>query len=503
MAGFRIEGNTSGNVMEVDNDENGLVNLPGNSATGVPHGGGNAAAGGSVLLTENDPGTLTGARNVKAPKTSLHRRLRAGIDTLVFNDTFNATTQNTSLWEYIFVTMTASQPGAGTLNFGTVQGTAITHGALMRTYQYFPLIGKASLAAKFTFGLFTATLVANEEWRCGFGRPTVGGTAPTEGVWFHLTTGGLVGKAFFNGVESTTASLATLASFTVGTVYVLEIIVGEQIIEFWRDGILLGTLANGAANGQPFQQSALPLFMQKLCTGNVTNTNTVRVSDINVYISDIATTKEWPSQLATLGQNGNLGLNGQTQGKTTLYANNTAPTAAALTNTTAAFTGLGGQAAVLPTLAVSSDGILMAYQNPVPSINITGRNLLIYGVSIDSHVSVVLSAAALIVYQVSMQYGHTAVSLATLETGSFVTATTHAPRVVPLGTINYLGPARTVAVAAPAGTLGEAPIRAVFKTPYVVRPGEFVAIVLKLAVGGVVTATGAITFMVNYDAVWE
>jgi len=289
----------------------------------------------------------------------------------------------------------------------------------------------------------------------------------------------------------------SVASFNLNQIYCWEIIVGEQNIEFWLDGILLGTLANALANGQPMQNSSLPVFMQKLCTGSVTNTNTVRVADINVYISDIASNKSWESQLATLGQAGNIGQNGHTQGKTSLYANNTAPTAVALTNTTAAFTGLGGQAAVLPTLAVSTDGILMNYTNPASSINITGRNLLIHGVQISSHVSVVFDAAAAIVYQASLQYGHTAVSLATPETGSFVTATTHAPRVVPLGTINY-----GVALAAPVRTLGT-PIAVAFRVPIVVRPGENVAIVLKTAVGSVVTTTGAVTFMVNYDAVWE
>lgn len=497
MAGFRIEGDLSGTVAEVDSSKNLLVVNPGNTSAGVARGGGNNNAGGAVILSENDPGTLTGARSVKAPKTSLHRRLRVGVDTLVFNDTFNATTQNTSIWAYTFATLTASQPGAGTVNFGTVQGTLVTHGAFMRSFQYFPLIGKASIAAKFSVGVFTATLVANEEWRCGFALPTVAGTAPTDGVWFKLTTAGLIGEAVFNNVITPTGVLATLASLTVGTEYVLEIIIGEQVVEFWRDGLLLGTLSNAVSNGQPYQNASLPLFMQKLCTGNVTNTNTMRVSDINVYISDIASNKQWEAQLATLGQSGNLGQNGHTQGKTTLYANSTAPTAAALTNTTAAFTGLGGQAAVLPTLAVSSDGILMAYQNPASTINITGRNLLIYGVQLYGHVSVVFSAGAIICYQASVQYGHTAVSLATPETGSFVTATTHAPRVVPLG-LSSFGPT----VTAPAGTAAT-PINVQFRVPLIVRPGEFVALVLKLGVGGVVTTTGAVTYMLNFESVWE
>lgn len=491
-------GSSSAGKANVDAAFNLMTNTPGNTSAGVTSGGGNANAGATTILSENDPGTLTGARSVKAPKTSLHRRLRVGTDTLLFNDTFNATTQNTSLWEYIFVTLTASQPGAGTVNFGTVQGTANTHGALMRSYQHFPLIGKASMAAKFNVGVFNATLVANEEWRCGFGKPTVGGTAPTDGVWFHLTTGGLFGKAFFNGVEATTASLATLASFTVGTMYVLEVIIGEQAIEFWRDGILLGTLTNAVANGQPFQQVTLPLFMQKLCTGAVSNTNTMRVGDINVYLSDIATTKDWASQLSTFGQSGNLGQNGQTQGKTSIYANSTAPTAVALTNTTAAFTGLGGQAAVLPTLTVSTDGILFAYQNPASTINITGRNLLIYGVTLSSHVSVVFTGGP-IVYQYAIAYGHTAVSLATAETASFATATTHAPRIIPLGT--QIFPATAAVATGP--TSGLNPIMPVFTTPIVVRPGEFFAITAKAGVGSTVTSAGAITFMCSVDSVWE
>lgn len=492
-------GSDTTNKANVDSNYNQMVNTPGNTSDGVARGGGNTNAGVSVMLTENDPGTVTGARNVKSPKTSLHRRLRVGVDTLMFNDTFNATTQNTSFWEYTFVIMTASQPGAGTLNFGTVQGTAITHGAIMRTYQHFPVIGKASIATKISCGVFNATLVANEEWRVGFGKPTVGGTAPTEGVWFLLSTAGLTGKAFYNGVESTTGTLATLASFTVGTMYELEIIIGEQLVEFWRDGILLGSLDNAVSNGQPFQQATLPLFMQKLCTGNVTNTNTMRIADINVYISDIASNKTWEAQLATLGQSGNIGQNGNTQGKTSLWANSAAPTAAAASNTTPPFSGLGGIISINPTLAVSSDGIFQSFTNPAPTINITGRNLLIYGVTVDSHVSVVLSGGPL-AYEYFIAYGHTADSLATGETASFATATTHAPRIVPIGIETYIANA---GVATKGTGVQSGGLNKQFRVPLIVRPGERVALCCRLGVGSTVTTTGAITCLISWDAVWE
>lgn len=483
----------------VDSNFNLMVNTPGYTSLGVIQGGGPQNAGAIGMYSVNDEGTVTALRNVKSPKTSLHRRLRVGIDTLLFNDVFNASAQNSSMWEYIFVTLTASQPGAGTVNFGTVQGTAANHGALMRSYQYFPLFGKASLSAKFSVGVFTNTLVSNEEWRCGFGRPTVGGTAPTEGCWFLLTTAGLFGKTFFNGVENSTAALATLASFTVGTNNVLEIIIGEQSVEFWRNGVLLGTLSYAAANGQPFQPASHPLFMQKICTGSVSNTNTMRVADINVYLSDIGSNKDWPSQLSTIGQNGNLGQNGHTQGKTSLWTNSAAPTAAAASNTTPPFSGLGGIIAILPTLAVSSDGILQSFTNPAPTINITGRNLLVYGISIDSHISVVLSGGPL-AYEYFIAYGHTADSLATAETASFATATTHAPRIVPIGVEVY--PAN--AAVATKGTGSQAGgLKKQFRTPLVVRPGERFAICARLGVGSTVTTTGAVTFILGVDAVWE
>jgi hypothetical protein len=233
--------------------------------------------------------------------------------------------------------------------------------------------------------------------------------------------------------------------------------------------------------------------MQKLCTGTVSNTNTMRVSDITISQIDILTNKDWGVARSLAGNSGFVGQNGHTQGKTSIWTNNTAPTAVAITNTTAAFTGLGGIAAVLPTLAAASDGIVFSYQNPAPTINITGRNLVIMGVKVQGAVSVVLAGGP-VVYAYAVAFGHTAVSLATAETASFATATTHAPRIVPIGMETY---AATAAV----GTLGSQGLTLQLSNPIVVRPGEFVAIVARNI--GTVTTTGAITITAVYDAYWE
>ena len=486
MAGIRLEGSVTGNVAEV-NASNQLKVIPETNAAGLP-----ANVGAVKVFYEHDAGSLTGTVSLKSSRVSLDRRERVGIDTVLFTDSFPHLTQNTSIWAYSFTTLTASQPGAGTVNFSTVQGTVATQGAFMRTFQHFPIIGTAPLSVDCTFGQFTAALVANEEWRVGLGLPTTAGIAPTDAIYFLLDTAGLRGVAVYSGIVTQTAALATLASFTVGSLFSLTLVIGERSIEFWRENVLLGTLATPAGNGQPVQSQTLPFFLQKFCTGAVSNTNTMRVSDVTVSLMDVDSSKSWAEQMAIAGLSGLIGQNGHTQGKTTLWTNNTAPTAVALTNTTAAFTGLGGIVAVLPTLAANSDGIVFSYQNTAPTINIPGRNLVIKSVKVQGAVSVILAGGP-VTYAYALAFGHTAVSLATAESASFATGTTHAPRILAIGIDTY-------PVTAAVGTLGVSESRT-FDSPVVVRPGEFVQIIARNI--GVVTTTGAITIIAGFNAYFE
>lgn len=449
--------------------------------------------GAARFFSENDPGTDTGTAYLKSPETSPDYRLRTGIDTVLLNDTFNATTQNTTNWSYTFNTLTAAQPGAGTVNFSTVQGTTSAHGAFMRTFQYFPLFGTAPLSHETQFGLFTAAFVANEVWLSGLGLPTAATTIPTDGVWWLYTSAGLIGVSVFNGVTTQTGTLLTPADYTTGKMYRHVIVCGERKIEFWRDDVLLAELPSPDANGQPFIQASLPAFMMKYNTGAVSNTNTVRVSDVTVTLMDIASNKMWGHQASTQGMSSYVGQNGHTQGKTSLWTNSTAPTAVALTNTTAAFTGLGGIVAVLPTLTANNDGILLNYTNPAPTINISGRNLIITGAKVQGVVTVAFVGGP-VLYAYAIAFGQTAVSLATAETASFATATTHAPRIVPIGIESY---AATAAVA----TIGQGATIDLSHAPITVRPGENVSIIARNM--GTVTSSGAITLTCTLMGYWE
>lgn len=484
MAGAKIALSSTTGELKNDGSGNALVTLPQTAAQ----------SGYARLMSENDAGGLTGTAYLKSPETSPDYRLRAGLDTVLFTDNFNATAQNTAEWSYTFATLTAAQPGAGTVNFSTVQGTTSAHGAFMRTHQYFPVINTAPLAVEFKAGIFTAALVSGEVWLMGLGLPSAAVTRPTDGVWLKLTSAGLVGVIAYNGTEVESGVLpATLA---LATVYKFTMVVGESEVEFWLNDELLGELAIPTANGVPWLSASAPVFMQKYNTGAVSNTNTMRVARVGVSLLDVATFMPSAHQMAIQGLMAYQGQNGGTMGTTALLPNATAATTvtgAALSQTVALATGLGGQAGI--TAAVPGvDGCVTAFQVPTGGINQTARNLVITGVRIDAvniGAAVATTASTL---QWSLAYGATGgtiPSLAQAETGSFVTATAKAWRRVPLGLHSWI-------VGAAIGAQAQ-PIRYQFASPIVVHPGQWVGAVAKFIVG-TATASQVIWATVTFDA---
>jgi hypothetical protein len=276
-------------------------------------------------------------------------------------------------------------------------------------------------------------------------------------------------------------------------------VIGEREIEFWRDNALLGTLDVPNANGQPFITTSLPAFMMKYDTGNVSNTNTMRVADVNVTLMDALTSRDWPTQLCTMGQMAYQGQDGGTMGTTALLPNATAATTVtggALSQTVAIATGLGGQAGI-QAAAAGIDGCVTAFQCPTGSTTQTPRNLVICGVRIDSVNIGAAVATTASVLQWSLAFGATGgtiPSLAQAESASFTTATAKAWRRIPLGLQSWI-------VAAAIGTPAEA-LMLKFDAPVVVHPGQWVAAVAKFIVG-TATASQVIWATVTFDAYYE
>ena len=486
--------------MAIDNNITSISGTAVVAADGLPV----QVMDGSVrFFSENDDGSIRKDHALrpylKSPETSPDYRLRTGRDTVLFTDSFNASIQNTNNWYYAFVTMTAAQAGVGSINFGAVQGTANTHGAYMRTYQYFPLVGTSALSAEFTFGQFNSALVTDEVWLMGFGVPQSAVLRPLDGVWAKLTSAGLEGIICFNNTEVSTGIIASFSAFVLGDVNKLCMVVGERSIEYWLDDALLAEQDIPVANGQPFLGKTQAAFMMKYCSGNVSNTNTMRVMDLTVTQYDIDLLKPGPHLAAIAGNHCTVGQNGHTQGTNVgTFAQGAVPTTAACSNTAGVLSGLGGYGvatAQATNTTTTHDNIFSSFQNPVPSINITGRNLVITGIRISAMNTGAVVASTITSLIWGLFWGSTSASLATGETGSFATATTHAPRRLPLGCMY-------VPVAAVIGQPYDRDISQSFQTPIVVRPGEWVGTTVHFRVG-TATTSQEVTALVMFEGYWD
>lgn len=425
---------------------------------------------------------------MRSPSVSEDDRLSVGIDTVLANFNFAATTQNTGKWKHTFTTMTMTQ-SAGFLNVNPALATVSGNYASLSTWRYFTLLGDAALHIEDTLQT-SSMLPANQIWEHGL-YATTAGTAPADGVFWRLTDAGLIGVISYNGVETNTGIL--LASFAINTNNKRKIVVNQRGVEFWINDVLYSTLLIPAGNAIPYLTIGLPFTMMMRNSGTVVGGATIKVGAIHITQIDLAATKPWSHQMCNQG-NAYQGQDGDTMGSLAQYSNAALAAAAALVNTSAAaqFTGLGGVALVLPTLAAGTDGILFSYLNPAGSITQTPKTLVVTGVALDVSVQAVLTGGPLSLVM-GIAYGHTAVSLATAETGSFVTATTKAPRRVPLGIISFLA-------AAAAGT-GITRATFIFQSPIAVNPGEYFAITCRNV--GVVTTAGALVMSAMVDHYFE
>ncbi len=426
--------------------------------------------------------------------------LQQALQNILWDDTFNATAQNINKYRFANASSMIGAQASGymTLNAAPSVTTASANAAL-QTFKVFPLFGKSELRVSMS-ARYNQAPQANAVTEWGLFTATLPGTAaPTDGCFFRLNASAeFRGVCSFNGTETQTSAI-TAPSANVNHDYLL--VIQTNTVLFIVDGVVSGTLSmltDAPAQGQPLIQGSVPITFRHYNTATPPGLATqFGVTDVFVtsmgpdLARDFETAKAGFGHMANQGQNGNAAL-----GTSANMLNAATPAASALTNTaisTGSPVGLGGVAHVLPTLAVGTDGILFSFQNPVGSVTQTPRNLIIKGVVVSGAVDVILTGGGL-VYATSLAYGHTAISMATADLGSFVTGTTKAPRRIWIGTMSCIA-------AAAVGVALSNPINMTFDSPIVVAPGEFVAITIRNQ--GVVTTLGSVIFTAAFDAYYE
>ena len=496
MAGFRIEGDTSGNVVEVTASKAMKVTQETNAYL-------NADSVGCVrAMGEFDAGSLTDVAILRPMEVDADYRTRVSQDFLLDEEVFNYTAQNTGKHNLAATTMAATwTAGQFTSNSGSI--TTTTTGVQLSTYAFFPVIGTTTLSVDaeiaFSEQPKTNTFI---EWGVGI----AGGAtaAPSDGVFFRLSSAGLQGISSYNGTEVSTGVFPL--SGGAGTwVYTdnkrYQFIAYQSVIEavFWvNDGtgaVLLGRIPLPSAQPRMSMAAAAPFFFKHRIVGGAASGSLqgyLGAYNVRLGGADISTT-------ATVSGNRLLGsyqgLSGGTMGGLATYANSTNPTAAAPSNTALTANlpgGLGGQGLVTAAAAAATDGIWGSYQVPVGTANLMGKRLALRGVKIDLVNLGAAVATTATTVQFSLAFGHTAVSLATAEA-----ATTKAPRRLSIGFATW--PVGAAIGAGPQSgpvwlDLGDA---AVF-----VNPGEFVQLVGKF-IAGTATASQTIQFVWQPVYGWE
>lgn len=489
-------GSSTAGKANVDASYNLQVNTPGHTAAGVERGGGPENAGVAVCFAENDPGEVTGVRYVRSPECDEDFRGRVAHDTILERDNCNYATQNTGKYFHQFTTLTATISANGLLtNSGSSVATTVgmTYGT---TAEWQVGLGANTVFLEFNFAInqAMASIPANCQIDIGmFRRAGATPFAPTDGVYFRFDSNGVTAVANNNAVEQTLVLPAT--GFLANENHKYTMSVTEREVEFWIDDVRYGSLSNASTQGQIFRSASLPFSLRHA------NTNTTS-SAVQGLLTDFTISNGGPVYTNTMAQVGNRtlgsyqGLSGGTMGSLANYANSANPTSAAGSNTAANVTGLGGQGAINAAAAAATDFIMCSYQVPAGTIAVQGRRLVVSGVNISCANLGAAVATTATTIALSLAFGHTAVSLATAETASFATATTKAPRRIPLGIMFW----NVGAVVGATPQNGD--IYIPFTNPIYVNPGEFIATTLKFLVG-TATVSQSIWYHVTFDYGWE
>jgi hypothetical protein len=474
----------SGTQADVDSNNNLGVQLP--LITEAP---GFAALAGRI-----DDGTVVSGGRTNRVYVTEGQSLKAAIGTLLWDDTFNATAQNTSKYKVGFTTQTMAASG-GFLIINNSGITTANSNSGIQTFKNFPLFAKSELRCN-TSAMITVAPQTNCTTEIGLYNCALPGTAaPTDGVFFRWNTNAeLRGVISYAGTETQTAAI-TSPSINVNHDFL--IVVQTNTVTFWIDDILVGKitlLTDAPGLGQPFSAASVPWTARQYIGATPPSLSSqLKISDVFITYLGPDLNRPWPHTKAGFGHMGYQGQNGGTMGSTSNITNSQTLTAAVPTNTASLVTGLGGLAAVTLTAAANLDGIIFSYQNPAGSTIITPRNLIITGVNVGCVCSV-LPTTTPWTTGVYIAYGHTAVSLATAESASFTSATTKAPRRVGIGAFGL----RITAL----GSIGDVcpPITVTLQSPIVVAPGEFVALVFH---NQTVPAAGAAVVSCLFDSHFE
>jgi hypothetical protein len=469
------------------------------------------SAGFASLSTEIDAGSILGSRDLKAIESSDDYRVRVGSDQTVFNATFEGSVILTTHF-YSFATTTGSVQANGVLTVNSAAIAAmITSGAAayVRTWRTFPTFGTYPIYVDMWISIGGPLAVnAISEWGLLYllNQAT---QQPIDGIFFRCISGGqLKGIITSNQIDITQITLDTrnvpsrdgYGLFKAEEINHYLIVVDNNIVKFWINDVLVGSIRCPSSQSQFSNASALPVGFRTVNTAVPSTIRQINVGCVNVGFGDQNTDKPWSHAMVGSG-GGSYHLHvGNTPGPTVTRASAstghpasaTARTAGTWTATSApALNNLGGlwTSPAISTLTSDADYPVFAFQNPIGTAARPGKTLYITGVRIGDTVPSVGASTNPIFISYIVTVGSSASATNTSDS-----ATTVSGKSIVIGGHGFL--ATDAAGAHKPGFNME------FTSPLVIPAGHFINLIVR-PFGTVTGNTLVLRGSVSFDGYFE
>lgn len=476
----------TGTIANVDSNNQLMVNLPTDTEL----------SGYNRPLSELDAGYVTGTPRLLSAEVSEDYRLRSELDTLWDDHKFNEAAQATKKHKY-FTSTLVSAWGSGFLTTNSTSLTTTGSGTMVQTYRQFPIYSAAQTYCYFKLAFTGTWAVTNTTVDVGlFSSSQASPYTPSDGVYFRANSAGVLLVANYNGTEQASPPFkveAGGADFVpaLGESYDCILTVSDVGCIAWMDlkdgnGPVVMARLSTPSVGVPIMAGSVPFTIRHVVVGGAASAvMQARLAKYTVTSGGFATNRLWPAAMAGSGLSGVQTLTGGTAN----YVNSTAPVSASLSNTAAGYTTLGGQFQFAAVAGAETDYALFAYQVPAATTAVTGRNLIIRGIWVDTINTGAAVATTSTLLQWSVGVGSTAASLATTDAAS-----TKARAVAALGF-------QTFPIGAAIGTQATR-IYVNLDAPLVAEPGTYVHVILKMPIG-TATASQVVRGVVGINSYFE
>jgi hypothetical protein len=301
-------------------------------------------------------------------RTDRMGNIRTGNDVILLSDSIEGTTINPLLWGTVASGMTVSQVAGGGIWLNRLNNTVSGNYAVLTSKRNFQVINNSPVRAVFTANILQAS---GTQCDMGFGAPITTGVVSI-GAWFSYSSAGVLTANYNSGGGSGVVTSSAITGIATGSsiIYTFVIELQDQGARFLiedstglRFSDITLTYTSPTNNSNP-TATHLPVFARVYNPGSPSiSSGSIQIYSTIVLGIDLATGKDWPTQMAGIGRMSVFDPVAMVQ--TSQMATGAAPTAGTPSNTAALYTTLGGE--FIANATATSENLLSIFAYTIPA----------------------------------------------------------------------------------------------------------------------------------------